>query len=82
MGATTGSKKADIEKLTSGVPILSFNEEIAGEAGNIHHKLRRMSSLIDFRDIFIGATCIVYDLPILTTNIKRFERIEGLKILQ
>lgn len=36
--------------------------------------------MIEFRDIFIAATCIVNELPIATLNKKHFKHIEGLKI--
>ncbi len=37
--------------------------------------------MIEFRDIFIAATCLVYELPILTFNKRHFKRIKGLEIL-
>lgn len=37
--------------------------------------------MIEFRDIFIAATCIVNGLPIVTLNKKHFKRIAGLKII-
>ena len=36
--------------------------------------------MIEFRDIFIAATCIENNLPIVTLNKKHFERIAGLDI--
>ena len=35
--------------------------------------------LIEFRDILIGATAILYNIPIATLNIKHFERIDNLQ---
>ncbi len=80
MGATNEEKMQDVRNLTFGLPVLSFNAGIAEEAGRIYHQLRRQNRMIEFRDIFIGATCIVNDLPLLTNNTKHFQRIEGVKI--
>ncbi len=79
MGVTNEEKMQDVRNLTFGLPVLSFNADIAEEAGRVY-QLRRQNSMIEFRDIFIGATCIVNDLPLLTNNTKHFERIEGVKI--
>ncbi len=38
--------------------------------------------MIEFRDIFIAATCMVHELPIVTLNKKHFKCIDGLKILR
>jgi tRNA(fMet)-specific endonuclease VapC len=37
--------------------------------------------MIEFRDIFIAATCIVNELPLITLNKKHFKRIEELKLI-
>lgn len=81
MGATSKEKKEDIEKLTGGIPVLSFDEEVATKAGEIYHQLRKENRMIDFRDIFIASTCIVNNLPLLTSNVKHFNRIQNLNLL-
>ena len=80
MGATDLNKKKDIEILTKDLIILPFTDQSAIDAGNIFHNLRRNNKLIEFRDIFIASICISNDLPLVTTNLKHFERIEGLKL--
>ncbi len=81
MGATTEEKKRDIRILTDDLPILPFNEHVANKAAEIYHLLRTKNKMIEFRDIFIGATCIVNELPLNTLNIKDFERIEGISLV-
>ncbi len=76
MGATTEEKKKDIQLLTEDLAILPFNDNVAIQASIIFHDLRKTNQLIEFRDIFIGATCIVYNLPLKTTNTKHFNRIK------
>jgi len=36
--------------------------------------------MIEFRDIFIAATCLVYQMPVKTLNQKHFKRIVNLEI--
>ena len=80
MGATDESKAKDVSALTNDLIILSFSESIAKEASLIYHKLRKQNKMIEFRDIFIAATCIINGMPIVTLNKKHFERIKDLKI--
>ncbi len=37
--------------------------------------------VIEMRDIFIGATAVVYDMPLATLNKEHFERIEKLQLI-
>lgn len=81
MGATTPDKVRDIETLIGGLNILPFSDDIAVKSGQIYHELRIKNRIIDFRDIFIAATCLVYNLPLATLNKKHFERVEGLLLV-
>lgn len=80
MGATDEIKKRDVEILTTPLLILPFTKQIAEKSAEIYHNLRLKNKMIEFRDIFIAATAIVHDLPVLTHNTKHFERIDGLDI--
>jgi tRNA(fMet)-specific endonuclease VapC len=81
MGATTKEKQADVKNITEGLSILPFTDAVAEKAGEIYHRLRKTNQIIEFRDIFIAATCLTFNLPIATLNKKHFRRIDGLKIL-
>ena len=82
MGATTKEKERDIKMLTEDLAVLPFTDAVSIQAAQIYHRLRLGNQMIEFRDIFIAATCIVNDLPIATAtlNKKHFKRVEGLKI--
>lgn len=82
MGATSPVRLHDVITITKNLEVLPFNGQIAVKASQIHHSLRRSNQMIDFRDIFIAATCIVNNLPIVTLNKKHFERIEDLNIIE
>jgi tRNA(fMet)-specific endonuclease VapC len=80
IGAQTKDKEIDIKFLTDGLTVLSFTDKGAIKAAQIYKELKRNNQLIEFRDIFIAAICIMNELPIVTLNKKHFQRIEDLKI--
>jgi len=80
MGATDESKQKDIRLLTDDIPVLPFDEGVAKKAGEIYHQLRLDNKMIEFRDIFLAATRLVFELPLKTLNTKHFVRIHGLTI--
>ena len=80
MGATTKVKEADVKAITENLTVLPFTNAVAQKAAEIYHLLRSNNQMIEFRDIFIAATCIVNGLPIITLNKKHFRRVAGLKI--
>lgn len=81
MGATDSQKLHDIQLLTEDLLILPFDDRVAAKSGEIYHQLRKENKMIEFRDIFIAATCIIYQMPLKTLNTKHFERISGITIL-
>lgn len=80
-GATTQQKKEDIFLITSNFEVLDFSEAIAYKAAEIYQQLKKENLLIEFRDIFIAATCLNYDFPVLTLNKKHFQRIKELRLI-
>lgn len=80
----TGSKRAEKEAigLFSGFSrIYELNQKIAKKFGELRNNLRKKGKLIEDIDIFIAATCLVYDLILVTNNKKHFRNVEGLKII-
>lgn len=43
--------------------------------------LRKKGKLIDIRDMFVGCICKTNKMPLLTRNIKHYQRIPGLAII-
>ncbi len=81
MGATTAEKENDVRAITGDLQVLAFTDKVAYKAAQLYHLLRKQNKLIEFRDIFIAATCIVNDLPLITLNKKHFTLIEELKLV-
>lgn len=69
------------KEIIGGFYILSFNSHVADVASDIAKKLRTKNKIIEFRDIFIAATAIANDMPLSTLNIKHFERIDDLELI-
>ncbi|MEM6360316.1 MAG: type II toxin-antitoxin system VapC family toxin [Bacteroidota bacterium] len=82
MGATSPQKWLDVKILTDDIPELVFSKNIAEKAAIIYQELKKENKIIEFRDIFIAATALIHDLPVLTTNIKHFTRVNGLKLFE
>ena len=80
MGATTQAKWVDVQTITEDITVLSLDQAVAEKAALIYQQLKKANQLIEFRDIFIGATALVHQLPVLTKNGKHFQRIPGLNV--
>ncbi len=65
--------KALLEDLCTVIPL---DNKVLEEASSIWRELRDDGKLIDDRDLLIGATAIVKDLPLWTNNEKHFSRLK------
>ncbi len=79
-GAISSRHKDDLKKLIKWLDIQPLTTEIAQLSAEIYKNLKVNNQLIEFRDIFIGATAIAINIPLLTLNEKHFIRIEGIRI--
>jgi tRNA(fMet)-specific endonuclease VapC len=61
--------------------ILPFDENAAKHAVNIDKNLKMQRKQISVPDLFIAACAIVNNLPLATLNVKHFQRIQGLTLL-
>jgi len=81
LGATTESKRRDVIEVTEEIHTFPFSEEIAQKAAEVFNQLKKKNQLIEFRDLFIASTALVYRLPIKTLNRNHYDRIDGLVVL-
>lgn len=63
----------------SNCTILNINSAITEQYAAIRKRLKDKGTPIPENDIWIAATCIVYEIP-LGTNDKHFRNIDGLKL--
>jgi len=81
IGATSKQKEIESLEIIEELHLLSFDKAAAIKAGQIYRNLKQQNKLIEFRDIFIAAICIVNNQPLATLNKKHFERIGKLKLV-
>lgn len=70
-------------ELNSKLPHLMLdkdNYEIIDKAVEIYVQLHKGKQIED-NDIYIAATAIINDCTLVTANVKHFERVEGLKLI-
>lgn len=61
--------------------ILPWSREIAWQYGKIYKALKTRGMLIGSNDIWIAATALAHNLPLVTNNVDEFQRVKGLKVL-
>ena len=59
---------------------LELDYAVAEVFGQLIKKLRATGNMIGVNDLWIGATAIRYNMPVLTRNRRDFERIPGLQV--
>lgn len=69
------------ENFFSRIVVLPFDSASSQMAVQIFKDLKAKNKLIEIPDIFIAATAIQNNLPLATTNLKHFDRIEGLELV-
>ena len=61
--------------------ILDCTQEVCWQYGRVYQYLRVNGILIGTNDLWISATALAYDLPLVTQNIKHFQRVPGLTVV-
>ena len=79
-GATSERHTDDLKRLIKWLEIQPLTASIAQLSAEIYKDLKAHNQLIEFRDIFIGATAIKLNIPLLTLNDKHFVRIKGIRL--
>jgi tRNA(fMet)-specific endonuclease VapC len=68
-GAAQFSKQQEVQELLRLFTVLPFTLEISEQAAQIYRDLRNRTQVIEIRDVFIAATAVVYELPLVTLNV-------------
>lgn len=72
-----GRKESEkIFKLLAWLYICKFDESAAKKAADILRTLKKDGSMLELRDLFVAAICIVNDLELLTYNKAHFEKLK------
>lgn len=75
-------QKILFEDLINIVIVLPLDYAAAKIAARVYNDLRVQGQLIGVQDMLIAGICIAYDVPLLTRNLKHYERIEDLPIIE
>lgn len=68
------------QQILSRIRVLTFSYKEAIKAGELIHHLYSIGQPIGVEDIMIAAIALCNGLTVVSTNIKHFDRIPGLKI--
>lgn len=75
------AEKAVLNFFTGLSEVHGLDQEIAKTFGQIRAELKRKGKVIEDLDIFLAATCLAYNLTLVTYNPRHFERVGELKVL-
>ena len=78
---STAANRDFIAALLDLTPVLPFDSACVRTAAGIYGDLRAVNRLIALPDLFIAATAVAHDLPLLTLNLTHFERVSALTVL-
>jgi predicted nucleic acid-binding protein len=71
-----------IERLSIDVPVHPVTLDIARLAGRIEGQEEAMGIQFAFEDLLIGATALHLDFDVATLNLRDFQKIPGLSVIQ
>lgn len=77
----TAANRPFVEALLGLTPVLPFDSACVHAAAGIYRDLKAANQLIALPDLFIAATAIAHNLPLLTLNLSHFERVGELILL-
>ncbi len=70
-----------VEEMILPIPIwLPVDSEVASVTGDLDARLQRAGTPIALADAFIAATALVFELVLVTRNVRHFRRVQGLEI--
>lgn len=72
---------ARVEAFLRPIPVHGFGREEALQWANLDAKLRKQGNRIEAEDAMIAGTAMALGMTLITGNIKHFERVKGLKVV-
>ena len=75
-------RQAFVEELWQAIPVQPVTLEIAQLAGRVEGQQAAQGVSIAFPDLLIGATALLLGYAVATLNVRHFQRIPGLSIIQ
>lgn len=75
-------RRAFLEDIQSQVPIQAFDSALAMRTGLLNGELRRNGVNIGMLDLMIGVTALESDYQVVTRNVRHFQLIPGLEVVE
>jgi len=81
---STNPDKAEksLNVFLTAVTVLGINGAVCRVFGRERARLRKEGLLIGDFDLLIASTCLHHNLILLTDNVREFERVEGIRLLE
>jgi len=76
----TETEMKRIDELLRSFLVYPVDEEAAKKAAEIEARLIAAGQAVEFEDVLIAAVAVTKDLPLLTKNVKHFEKIHELHV--
>ena len=73
-------KKSGWEGLLARFPVLPWSREVSWHYGQTHRYLKSVGLLIGANDLWIAATALAHELPLVTRDLEHYSRVPGLGI--
>jgi len=71
---------AFVEAILTSFPVVDIDLSIARMHAELWSHLARRGLMIGLHDSWLAATCLTYNMTLVTGNQREFERVQGLKI--
>jgi tRNA(fMet)-specific endonuclease VapC len=62
--------------------LLPWTSDVLWQYGELYRHLQSGGRLIGTNDLWIAATALVHDMPLVTNNVDEFKRVPGLVVLE
>jgi tRNA(fMet)-specific endonuclease VapC len=75
-------RQSFLEELLADLSVYPYTRETAMLAGRLDGEQRSKGLVIPFSDLLIGATALALGFSVLTANLRHFQKIPGLSVVQ
>ena len=73
-------RSAFVEAILKNFPIIDLDLETARSHAQLWSDLESRGLMIGVHDSWLAATCLAHDLTLITSNLREFKRVPGLKV--
>ncbi|MFZ0641075.1 MAG: PIN domain-containing protein [Candidatus Acidiferrales bacterium] len=75
-------REAFLSELLADLTVYPYTQETAMLAGKLDGEQQSKGVVVPFADLLIGATALALGFSVLTVNVRHFQRIPGLSVVQ